>query len=402
MDLERVYSAFRRASFPRVLQNGRCIYADKEFVNLVSRERARVDRGGNGFSVVIFYLENREQHPDLFKMLIKVISRRIRVTDEIGRVDKKSVGVLLLDVSARDALRLASEIQEALHHTSLAIGYRIVNYPSGLFGNTGSGSELPGKRSEKVSPIHGAIDHALEDDRSKGRKKIRSNGMESVDTFFAHSLPLWKRSIDILGSGLGILLFLPFGILVAFMIKAVSPGPVFFKQERLGFMGRPFKLLKFRTMHVKADSGVHRDYVCDLINNGQPMIKMDSTDAQIIPFIGKVLRNSCIDEIPQLINVFLGEMSLVGPRPCIPYEFDQYLPWHRRRILSVPGLTGLWQVSGKNRTTFRAMIGFDIQYGRKMSLWLDLEILIRTIWVVFDQTFNQAFFKKGRDHGTTI
>ena len=167
-------------------------------------------------------------------------------------------------------------------------------------------------------------------------------------------------------------------------------------------MGKPFKLWKFRTMQVQADCGVHREYVCDLINNERPMKKLDCADSQIIPFIGKALRNSSIDELPQLINVLLGEMSLVGPRPCIPYEFEQYLPWHRSRVLSVPGLTGLWQVSGKNRTTFREMIGFDITYGREMSLWLDLKILIKTIWVIFDQTFNQVVFEKGRSHGTNI
>ena len=355
-----------------------------------------------GFSIVIFYLENPERYPDLYRMLIKVISGRIRVTDEVGWVDKKSIGVLLLDVVVRDALKLASEIREAVHHTSLAIGYRVVNYPSGLFSNTGTGSGRRERSSEKESSIRDAMKHVPWDDQFKGGEKRRGEGSESADPFLARRLPLWKRTIDVIGSGAGILLFFPFGILVALMIKAVSPGPVFFKQQRLGFMGKPFNLWKFRTMRVKYDCEEHKDYVCDLINNGQPMNKLDATNSQIIPFIGKALRNSCIDEVPQLINVLRGEMSLVGPRPCIPYEFDQYLPWHRRRILSVPGLTGLWQVNGKNTTTFRAMIGFDILYGREMSLWLDLEILIKTIWVIFDQTFNQVFFRKGRSHGTTI
>ena len=165
-------------------------------------------------------------------------------------------------------------------------------------------------------------------------------------------------------------------------------------------MGKPFTMWKFRTMNINTDCTTHKDYVCSLIKKDQPMKKLDCTDSQIIPFIGKFLRASCIDELPQLLNVLRGEMSLVGPRPCLPYEFEQYLLWHRGRVLSMPGITGLWQVSGKNSTTFRKMIGLDIIYERQKCFWLDLKIVIKTIRVIFSQAVNHVFFLKEESNAT--
>jgi lipopolysaccharide/colanic/teichoic acid biosynthesis glycosyltransferase len=164
----------------------------------------------------------------------------------------------------------------------------------------------------------------------------------------------------------------------------VSKGPVFFRQERVGYRSRVFHLWKFRTYEVDADTAQHRDYLSSLINASQqqadtpqpPMTKLDHVPG-IIPF-GKLLRKSCIDELPQLINVLLGQMSLVGPRPPIAYEVQQYADWHRGRLDAVPGMTGLWQVSGKNRLTFNEMVSLDIQYSRRKSFYLDTRILLKT------------------------
>ena len=165
-------------------------------------------------------------------------------------------------------------------------------------------------------------------------------------------------------------------------------APVFFKQERVGLSGKRFQLFKFRTMKVKNNDSIHRGYVKELINGDsdgdKPMIKLD--DSRIIP-MGKFIRVTFFDELPQLINVFRGEMSLVGPRPCIPYEAEEYLRWHTRRFDITPGLTGLWQVSGKNMTTFKEMIRFDITYTVKRSFLLDTLILLKTPLVIVDQIF---------------
>ena len=174
-------------------------------------------------------------------------------------------------------------------------------------------------------------------------------------------------------------LLLPLMMLIALIIRMVSAGPVLFKQERIGYQGGRFLCYKFRTMFVNADTGIHQGHLDQLMNSDAPMVKMDlKGDPRIIPF-GRVLRASGLDELPQLINVLCGDMSLVGPRPCVFYEYEKYLPWQRERFNTLPGLTGLWQVSGKNRTTFTEMIKLDIQYARNKTLWLDLKIIFKTV-----------------------
>jgi lipopolysaccharide/colanic/teichoic acid biosynthesis glycosyltransferase len=167
-------------------------------------------------------------------------------------------------------------------------------------------------------------------------------------------------------------------LLLAALIKFVSPGPVFFRQERIGFMGRRFRIFKFRTMKVGAEVEPHQKHLTEIIKSDTPMTKMDAQgDPRIIRF-GSMLRSSGLDELPQLINVLKGEMSLVGPRPCTEYEYEQYQSWHKQRFRAVPGLTGLWQVSGKNKTTFNEMNTLDVYYAHHCSFWLDLRIMLKT------------------------
>ena len=172
---------------------------------------------------------------------------------------------------------------------------------------------------------------------------------------------------------------LPIMLLIAIVVKVGSKGPVLFKQERVGLLGKRFMIFKFRTMIAGTGTAVHEAYVTSLIETNGPMTKLDAHgDTRLIPF-GRMLRAAGLDELPQLINVLRGEMSFVGPRPCLPSEYNRYLPLQRERFRTLPGLTGLWQVSGKNRTTFNEMIDFDIQYIRMRSLWLDLKIMLKTI-----------------------
>jgi lipopolysaccharide/colanic/teichoic acid biosynthesis glycosyltransferase len=194
-----------------------------------------------------------------------------------------------------------------------------------------------------------------------------------------------KRALDIALC----LVALPFLALIALFIAAcmqlVSPGPVFFLQERVGLMGRRFKIYKFRTMRVAADTAVHQQYFSELMGSNAPMTKMDSKgDSRLIPG-GWLIRACGIDELPQLINVLRGEMSLVGPRPCIPSEYEQYTPDQRRRFKAIPGLTGLWQVSGKNRTTFCEMIRLDVEYAENNTFWMDVAIIAKTIPAMVQQ-----------------
>jgi exopolysaccharide production protein ExoY len=198
-------------------------------------------------------------------------------------------------------------------------------------------------------------------------------------------ISLLKRALDLTCLLLALPTLLPLMLGIATIIKIVSPGPVFFTQERIGFMGRRFRILKFRTMHVDAETTSHQNHLKDLINSDRPMVKMDAVgDPRVIRF-GGLLRSSGLDELPQLINVLRGEMSLVGPRPSTPYEYEQFQPWHKQRLRALPGLTGLWQVSGKNKTTFSEMINLDIRYANNWSVWLDLKIMFYTFPVLLGQ-----------------
>jgi len=202
------------------------------------------------------------------------------------------------------------------------------------------------------------------------------------------SLPAWKRGLDLSLILLASPLLVLVGSIVAVIIKCGSRGPILFRQRRVGFQGRQFTCLKFRTMHVGAETSSHQGYTTHLIRSEQPMTKLDAvSDPRIIPF-GSILRATGLDELPQLLNVLKGEMSVVGPRPCIPYEYQAYEPWQRRRFEAVPGLTGLWQVSGKNRTTFNQMIALDIEYSKRASLWLDLKIIFKTVPALLVQCYD--------------
>ena len=210
----------------------------------------------------------------------------------------------------------------------------------------------------------------------------------------AGGLPRWKRVLD---SAL-ILLFSPIivliGLAISVVVKLGSPGPVLFRQPRVGYKGREFICFKFRTMIVNAETSSHQHHTAQLMKSGVPMTKLDAKkDPRLVPF-GAVLRATGLDELPQLINVLRGDMSLVGPRPCVLYEYERYEPWQRRRFDAVPGLTGLWQVSGKNRLSFQEMIQLDIAYSQSMSLWLDLKIIAKTLPALWVQCLDTRAARK--------
>ena len=212
---------------------------------------------------------------------------------------------------------------------------------------------------------------------------VRESSAETADGR-AEEIPLWKRMLDVTCILLSMAFWLPLVILVALWVKIVSPGPIFFRQERVGYRGSRFLLFKFRTMKVNVETQSHEKHLEQLIDGNAPMTKLDSGDPRIIVG-GRILRVLGLDELPKLFNVLLGEMSLVGPRPCTPYEFRRYKDWQREGVNALPGLTGYWQVNGKNKTTFTEMIHMDIWYTRNLSLLLDLAILVRTVPAIIVQ-----------------
>ena len=234
-----------------------------------------------------------------------------------------------------------------------------------------------------------------------------SSPHDSGSILIAHTptyrLPFWKRSLDLS------LILLAFPVIVVWMtaiailIKLVSPGRVFFIQERIGVNGSRFRCFKFRSMHDDpANAATHRNHLAKLIDSGAPMKKLDlEGDRRLIRF-GGFLRATGLDELPQLFNVLKGEMSLVGPRPCMIYEYERYSEDQHERFSVLPGLTGLWQVSGKNKMSFDQMVDFDVRYARRCSLSLDCLIVVRTFGTLCRQVVEfvvARFFRSSGDGG---
>lgn len=213
-------------------------------------------------------------------------------------------------------------------------------------------------------------------------------------TRYYGSLGRVKRVIDCVLAAVALVVISPLMLLIALLVKRSSPGPVLFVQERLGRDGRPFRFYKFRSMAHNSDDAIHRQFAamfingdkggCAETNEGEEVFKL-KRDPRITP-IGGLLRKTSLDELPQLFNILKGEMSLVGPRPPIAYEIENYQPWHMERLKAVPGLTGLWQVSGRSSVSFEEMVRLDVRYINEWSPWLDLKIVLKTVPVVLKGT----------------
>lgn len=211
------------------------------------------------------------------------------------------------------------------------------------------------------------------------------------DTNSSISQRIMKRTLDLCIAIPLLLMCAPAFLVIGCGIRVDSRGPALFRQKRVGLLGKRFELLKFRTMYLGSDE-VHRAYVREWMHAGQDARQFNGefklADDVRITRIGRILRKYSLDEFPQLLNVVLGDMSLVGPRPALPYEVADYEPWQRERLGVPPGITGLWQVSGRNQLTFDEMVALDIEYARTASVWTDLRILLRTIPVVLRGTGN--------------
>lgn len=320
----------------------------REFQQLIKYERARADRASSRFALVSVELSSPPSAKQELMALLQALRRRIRTTDVLGWLDERTLSVLLPGTDQKGTETFTGDLVRLYGRERPPLPFTAYCYPEHWF------------RSES------------------GANRIE----RAVEGTMARSLPVWKRVLDVGVALLGLALSSPLFLLLAVHIKLVSRGPVLFRQQRLGYRTRPFTFLKFRTMYAGNDPRCHQAHLKELIASDQPMEKLDSgRDPRIIPG-GRLLRKVCLDEFPQLINVLRGEMSLVGPRPCLPYEAEEYRRWHSHRFDVLPGLTGLWQVSGKNRLTFKQMVRLDISYCQNMSLLLDLKILLRTIPVI--------------------
>lgn len=343
------------------------------FRQLVQYERVRSDRFGSSFSIL--EISPGQSNDDLSSSWINHLKTSKRVVDHLGWKQNGIISILLPDTDHQGACRFLNKLQKTKIVDSLPsfeMKTDIFTYPDHWIDNYCSDSEVADPPS-------------------------RENGAEDM---FVDRMPVWKRGMDVLFTSLLLTLTAPVFLIVGLYLKIVSPGPIFFTQLRIGFKGVPFTFWKFRTMKYGNDQAFHGKHSQDFISDGDtPMIKLDGEDPRIIPG-GKILRASCLDELPQLWNVMKGDMSLVGPRPCIMYEAQEYLRWHTHRFDSVPGMTGLWQVSGKNNLTFRQMIRLDIKYSQNLSFWKDIYILLKTPVVVLKLLMDSFLNRNSTDDCT--
>lgn len=377
------------------------------FQKRIYEEEARTHRTNSPFSLIFIDLDlnhmTGEIHKEkVYRVLADSVFKNSRETDLKGWFNDHIMAVLLPETPYSGAEVLCTKLinasKAALPDCSengfrLEDCFTITSYPRILYGDENANSRLVAKtKGLDPAPI-----------LSKGiRSELRHNAGKRSNKKHKLQLPLFphefkglysgkipralKRLVDIVGSLIAIVFFLPSMLIIAALIKLTSPGPILYRQTRMGFLGRDFTFLKFRSMYMGCDENSHKEYVTNLIKDDHHkaetlLYKMES-DPRVTP-LGRFLRMSSLDELPQLFNVLKGEMSLVGPRPPIPYEVEEYENWHLRRILEVkPGITGLWQVTGRSTTTFNQMVRLDISYVSNWSLWLDFKILLRTIWAV--------------------
>ncbi|MGA9142863.1 MAG: sugar transferase [Candidatus Acidiferrales bacterium] len=347
------------------------ILQEETFHAMLTHERRRAERSRKPF--VLMLIESQTVHSNgegskFAERVSSVVSGSIRETDLLGWYE---TGRILAVIYTEINLEEKAPITDLLRS-------KIV---------TALRNDLGLKLTSKLAVTVHLFPESWDNDRPDRVADIKLYP-EISDKVTKKRLPVaLKRGMDIVGSGLLLLLLSPVLGAIALAIKLTSKGSVIFEQERLGQFGTKFKCLKFRTMYANNDPKIHREYIQRYIagqtesgnvNGTEPVVYKITNDPRVTA-VGKFLRKTSLDEFPQFWNVLRGEMSLVGPRPPVPYEFEVYDFWHRRRVLEVkPGVTGLWQVSGRSRTSFDDMVRLDLQYSQKWSLWLDLKILLAT------------------------
>jgi lipopolysaccharide/colanic/teichoic acid biosynthesis glycosyltransferase len=350
---------------------GATILPEEAFHRAFRRERLLADRCHRRFCVAVFRLPAHGFRPARDPGVAEVILRHARLTDDVGFLHGAALGVLLRETEFRGADTFCTRVADDLSRIGADAAWRVFRYPHGET----SHSSAPGAGS--------ARNYGVGNDTSQEHN-------DDAQRLLARPPPGWKRLLDLVGAATALVVCAPVIGIAAIAIKVASSGPVFFRQERVGFLGRRFICWKLRTMHVGAETASHQRHVQGLIRSNAAMKKLDGDrDARVFA-VGRFLRVTAIDELPQLFSVLRGDMSLIGPRPCIPYEYEQYDAWHRQRCEAMPGLTGLWQVSGKNRLSFAQMVRLDIAYARRCNMALDLRILFKTLPAVWAQACEDA------------
>jgi lipopolysaccharide/colanic/teichoic acid biosynthesis glycosyltransferase len=321
-----------------------------EFALILRNERQRADRAGTVFSLLAFAPDNDDVRAATYECLSDILSRRLRTTDETGWLDHDRIAASLPNTPAAGAWRLAEDVCRQFPEDVPEPVCTILTYPT-----DGAQKELRRDSARPPRPKHWSV--------------------QPMETLFIVKMPIWKRVLDVIGSAAGLMILSPVFVVVAVLVKLTSPGPIFYSQLRSGQGGKPFRIYKFRSMVVDADN--RKQELMALNEQDGPAFKVRN-DPRITK-IGHFLRKTSIDELPQLWNVFWGDMTLVGPRAMYCPEMEACTPWQRRRLDVRQGITCIWQVRGRSSVPFDEWMRMDIQYIGKRSLWADFKLLMQTI-----------------------
>jgi lipopolysaccharide/colanic/teichoic acid biosynthesis glycosyltransferase len=333
------------------------VHSLAEFRGYLRRECIRADRTGRELSLVVL-----TPSPSGTSTLLDLLARRLRETDEIGWMEGGSVGALLTDTGRDGAHLVAGELLSRLERDGAApLAHAVFTYPG-----------------DWLAPAEPAAAPAAE-----VPEPVMASAVAVPPCLAAY--PFWKRVMDVAGALVAILLLSPVLLAVALAVRLSSAGPVFFRQERIGYGGRRFRMWKFRSMYTGAGDAAHAEYLKSLVagqgGGGEGGFKLRA-DPRITP-VGRFIRRWSLDELPQLFNVLRGDMGLVGPRPEPGYATEGYAQWYYRRVLGAkPGITGLWQVHGRSRVSYETMVRMDLRYSQRMSLVTDALLLLQTVRAV--------------------
>ncbi len=342
------------------------IAQEELFIKMIRKERKRAERSRNPLLLMLFDISTFSETEK--GKIVEIFLSSLRETDIAGWYESSQIaGVIFTEIGPRQPKEVQKAIfarlTDALQLHFDAKKLKDIQVSFHIFPE-----EWDGESPQGPAPQELYMDLS---------QQIRSKKFSLIV----------KRAMDIAGSLVALIVFLPVFLAIALAIKLSSKGPVIFRQERVGQFGKTFICLKFRSMDCNSDPSIHQEYVSHFIAGEADAKSIQTAESPVykltedtrITLLGRFLRKSSLDELPQFWNVLGGEMSLVGPRPPIPYELKSYEIWHRRRVLEAkPGLTGLWQVTGRSKTRFDDMVRLDLRYARSRSLWVDIKILLRT------------------------
>ncbi len=404
----------RRMPWKRSLQS---LLTPDQMNIAVQRETARADRNGAQFALVLFRVRSKSQLSLSTVRLAKTVLKRVRATDDVGWYDDRHLAALLPDTAPAGAWRFAEQVCTLVSAKSARPLCSVYSYPTKWFKGDENADSLTNEAQQNDSlarsvngTTHNALNSTMNGPTSSavldaaaigsalGTGAGSRMGMENLIPYFldgvasgldrrptpvvkpmesllVRPMPMWKRALDILGASVGMVLASPIMLIASLMVKMSGPGDIIFTQNRAGLGGKPFKIYKFRTMCMGAEK--QRDELKKISEQDGPAFKIKN-DPRVTK-LGSLLRKTSIDELPQLLNVLKGDMTLVGPRPLPIVESEQCEGWHRRRLDVTPGLTCIWQIKGRSQVSFSEWVRMDVAYIRRRTLFNDLRILFQTI-----------------------